>query len=236
MPSTRVSTNGTTNLALRHLRGYPLRSYRIKTAGLDVTLSGPMRPEDLLSEPRTEQRFQTDDYMPYWADLWPASVGLAEFLAFAQVKPPSPAALAVELGSGLGLASIAAGLLGWQVLLTDYDADALTFALYNARTNGLQNARAMLLDWRQVPPNLSADLVLAADILYEPKNHAALLRCIETILKPQGVVLVADPYRDVAQQFLKMARRTGWRICTTPWPQADLDRQVRMHIHSLCRS
>jgi predicted nicotinamide N-methyase len=204
-------------LARRHLRGYPVRNYHLSPAGRPVILSGPADPDSLLGEPRTEERFDTDHYMPYWSDLWPASVGLADYLLASHLHPTGGHNAAVELGCGLGLAGVAAGKLGWRVIFTDYDADSLTYATHNAASNGLRDFEARLLDWRRPPDDLRADLLLGADVIYEKRHHDALLACTRGILREGGIAIFADPHRDGAKGFEDAARRAGLSISVGRW-------------------
>lgn len=204
-------------LAMRHLRGYPLRNYRMSFAGRPLTLSGPMVPDGLLAEPRVEQRFDEDDYMPYWSDLWPASAGMADYLLTSELRPVGRHCTAVEVGCGLGLAGVAAGMLGWNVLFTDYDTDALAYATFNAAANGVKGFGARLVDWRKPPTDLQADLLIAADVLYEKKMHAALLGCTWALLRDTGVALLADPRRDGAKGFADSARQAGFEVSVGHW-------------------
>jgi predicted nicotinamide N-methyase len=204
-------------LAPRYLRGYPVRNYHLAPAGRPVILSGPTDPDSLLGEPRTEERFDTDHYMPYWSDLWPASVGLADYILATELHPIGAYRTAVELGCGLGLAGIAAGTLGWRVIFSDYDADSLIYATHNAASNGLRDFEARLLDWRQPPGDLRADLLLGADVIYEQRNHDALLACMRTILRDSGIAIFADPHRDGAKGFAAAAGRAGLTISVGRW-------------------
>jgi len=220
-PSAAACSEHRNALALRHLRGYPMRSYWLQAGDLSLTIAGPMRPDELLDEPRIQQRFQQDDYMPYWANLWPASVALADYLLKSRLMPPHNEAVAVELGCGLAAPGVAAGLLGWRILLSDYDADALAFAEYNAAVNGLRRFAAALIDWREPPGQLQADLVLAADVLYEPRLHGILLQCIDAVLAENGIVIVADPKRGGAQGFRQTAQDAGWTTQLLDWADGE---------------
>lgn len=208
-------------MTVRHLRGYRLHSYRMEFYGRPLTLYGPTAPENLLSEHRVEKRFDADDYMPYWSDLWPASAGMADYLLASQLRPVGPHRTAVEVGCGLGLAGVAAGLMGWNVVFTDYDVDALAYASFNAAANDLQGSSARHVDWRCPPDDLQADLLLAADVLYEKKMHAALLGCTQKLLRPDGVALLADPRRDGAIGFGEAAKEAGFDVARGHW----VDRQ-----------
>ncbi len=205
-------------LARRHLRGYPLKSYQPAPAGQRLVLSGPTDPQQLLAEPRVEERFDTDDYMPYWSDLWPSSAGLADYMLASHLHPIGKHHAAVELGCGLGLTGIAAGLLGWRVVFTDYDVDALIYSTHNAVANGLRDFDARLLDWRHPPADLHADLLIGADVLYEKRNHPALLSCTHALLTYGGIAVFADPQRDGATGFATAAQAAGFELSIGMWP------------------
>src|SRR6185312_10867525 len=78
-----------------------------------------------------EDEFAHDEFLPYWAELWPSGVALAR----AAERAVAPGDRVVELGCGLGVASIAAALAGARVLATDWAVDALAFTAENAASN-----------------------------------------------------------------------------------------------------
>ena len=94
-----------------------------------------------------EGRFQGVDRFPYWAELWPTALAMAQW--FCRAEEPIPKGWTCELGCGLGLVGIALARLGWRVEATDFVEDALIFAAHNARLNRVQhNHRVAYLDWR----------------------------------------------------------------------------------------
>src|SRR5207244_1655106 len=119
------------------------------------------------------QAFEQEEYLPYWAELWPSALELAK-----QVTLTPPVSLRVlELGCGLGVPSIVAALCGAQVLATDWSADAVTFTVANARRNGARVETAVA-SWSDPGPLMAGapwDLVLASDVLYELRNVELLL-------------------------------------------------------------
>src|SRR5215472_7309490 len=89
----------------------------------------PGQSDRLLDHPAVLSAFAADEYMPYWADLWPA----ARMLAKAILRESwTPGQEALEIGCGLGLPGIAALSVGLRVTFSDYDATALRFAADNA--------------------------------------------------------------------------------------------------------
>ena len=57
------------------------------------------------------------------------------------------------------------------------------------------------------------DLILAADVLYERKNAAALADLVPQLLAPGGEAIFADPRRDEAPIFFRGDEGAGLRRC-----------------------
>src|SRR5437879_4526309 len=104
--------------------------------GHTFLIDRPTESDRLLDHPAIQAAFTQDEYMPYWADLWPA----ARMLAKAILREPwQPGLEALEIGCGLGLPGIAALARGLHVTFSDYDLTALRFAAGNARLNGFSD-------------------------------------------------------------------------------------------------
>lgn len=141
-----------------------------------------------------------DDRLPYWADLWHAAIALGRYLVHEQVVQPGE--LVTEIGCGLGLPGIVAGMLGGQVTLTDYLPEALEFAQLNWSQNNTQPAKYAVLDWRKPEPALAADLLLASDVAYENRAFAALTKALPLLVRSHGRIILSEPSRGVAKPFL----------------------------------
>src|SRR5215218_11367546 len=83
----------------------------------ELLILAPRDPEALLSD----EAFAVDEFVPYWAELWPSAVALARVVA----RRPLTGRRVLELGCGLGLPAIAAALGGGRVLATDWSPDAV---------------------------------------------------------------------------------------------------------------
>jgi predicted nicotinamide N-methyase len=191
-------------------RGYRVHWEPITLSGRTFELLMPVAPDDLLDNPRVAARFEHDEYLPYWATLWPAALLLAENIAmwpFAPRHPNPPTVL--ELGCGLGLVGLVALQLGYRVILSDYDEDALAFARASATRNGLPEPETRSIDWRLEYDDLRPDRILAADVLYEARNLRPIAQFIRTHLAPGGVALVSDAQRSTADTFAAEARAAG---------------------------
>jgi predicted nicotinamide N-methyase len=179
-----------------------MREERIVVAGRELAITRPDDPEALIDE----SRFDTDEFLPYWAELWPSGLALARCVGALDLT----GARVLELGCGLGLPSFAAALAGADVLATDWAPEAVEVVAVNAAANGLEVATAML-DWSAPPPGMTRfDLVLAADVLYEERNAAPLLGVLDSLVA--GSALVADPGRRHAPVFFDAAATAGWAL------------------------
>jgi len=166
----------------------------VELAGRPVTILRPPSADELIDE----AAFDEDEFLPYWAELWPSGVALAGAVAELDLD----GARVLELGAGLGLPSLAAALRGADVLATDWAADAVALLRENAARNGIA-LRAEQVRWDEPEPLLRDapwDIVLGADLLYEARNADQL-----AILLPRlgAEVLLAEPGRPFARGFLE---------------------------------
>src|SRR5687767_11511634 len=140
-----------------------------------------------------------DERIPYWADLWPSAIALGEHLV--KSKLITPGSEVHEMGCGLGLPGIIAGVLGARVLFTDYLQEALDFAEKNWKLNCSGEAQFQKMDWRGPDQSLKADLLLASDVAYEKKSFEYLPDAFRKLVRPEGKIIVSEPNRLYAQQF-----------------------------------
>ena len=158
-----------------------------------MTLLRPPSADELIDE----EAFDEDEFLPYWAELWPSGLALARAVGELDLQGTR----VLELGAGLGLPSLAAALRGADVLATDWAEDAVELLRDNAARNGI-GLRAEWMRWDDPEPLLEQapwDLVLGADLLYERRNADRLL---ELLPRLGGDVLLADPGRPFAKGFL----------------------------------
>jgi SAM-dependent methyltransferase len=185
----------------------------VPLGGLSLSILRPRDSEALLDEGAFEQ----EEFLPYWADLWPSAAGLARALAGRSLR----GARTLELGCGLGLPAVVAALAGGRVLATDWAPAAIEFARENARRNDAQ-VEVLRCSWAE-PAELVErapwDLVIAADVLYESRNVDQLLP-----LLPR-----ADPGRVAAERFLAEAAER-WDISTRRDTVHDAVRIHRMRL------
>ena len=154
----------------------------MRVGEVELSLLRPVTPDALLDE----EAFARDEFLPYWAELWPAAIALAAAL-------PDVAGLrVVELGCGLGLPSLVAAARGADVTASDWAEDAVDLLRENAAGNRLA-LRAEVRDWREPWPE-RFDVVLAADVLYERRNVEPLLERLRELAPVAYIGLAGRPY------------------------------------------
>lgn len=149
--------------------------------------TGPLPPEvmrDVIEHPA------------YWAFCWGSGLALARFLldnpGWVRDKR------VVDLGSGSGVAGIAAALAGaGNVIACDTDPDARRATQANAELN------AVTINVQRTLP-ASCDVILMADVLYDAQNlpllSLAQRHASEVLVADSRVTTLPDPaYREIAR-------------------------------------
>lgn len=177
---------------------------------------------DSMSSDGDKLRLTSGD--PYGAVLWPAASAVANHLLTAKDLIVNGKTLQemtiLELGAGTGLVSIAAALGGVpKIMATDYESvplQLLNFAASNLNLNEdgsskditsmeenrrekLSNIDTFLFDICNHDESLPlADLVVAADIMYEPTTGIAMAyRVVEALKAGSRVIVGCSPGRYV---------------------------------------
>jgi predicted nicotinamide N-methyase len=182
----------------RRRAGRPLCSAlieeRLELAGRGLVLRRPPSADELIDE----EAFGEDEFLPYWAELWPSGLALARVVEGMELEGLH----VLELGAGLGLPSLAAAVRGAHVLATDWADDAVALLRDNAARNGIA-LRVERVRWDEPEPLLREapwDLVLGADLLYEQRNAEQLL---ELLPRLGADIVLSEPGRPFARGFLE---------------------------------
>jgi predicted nicotinamide N-methyase len=197
---------------------------RIPLPGGEVELMRPADAEALISE----ESFEHEEFLPYWAELWSSAVALAHDVSIRALRGKRT----LELGCGLGLPSIAAARAGGRVLATDWSAEAVRATAANAERNGVdvETLRCSWGDADAIVARAPWQLVLGSDVLYERRHVDQLLGLLPRLVDERGLVLLADPGRAPSEEFLLRAAEEGWIVRSSPSP-----RSARVSIHRLRR-
>lgn len=218
-------TRGVTVLRAELERRFRTVESEVPLRGRTLTLLHPASADELISE----DDFGRDERLPYWADVWPSSIVLAEHA----LSMKGRGRRLLELGCGLGLVASAAAIAGFDVLGTDYYEDALSFARVNADANAGVALATRHVDWRAIPQDLGTfDVVLASDVLYERPYGALVARVLAATLSAPGEALLADPGRIAAPDFVAECTSIGLmaeRVAREPWAAGTIRQTIDLY-------
>lgn len=177
------------------------------------------------------REFPAADLPCFWASLWPSSLALAEHvLAGENLKDTQ----VLEIGCGCGLAGIAAGIQGGEVTVTDLEQDALKLAEENWKLNDLTPTAVKLMDWRKPETDSCYDLIVGADVLYNPKDFPDLIRSLKRLLKFGGSLVISEPGRPHARNFFARMLQAGFQIDTTHYPVVLHKNNYEISVSEIC--
>lgn len=139
-----------------------------------------------------------DERLPYWAEVWPASVLLGRHI----VRNASRLAgrNCLDLGCGLGLTGMIAVSVNARVAAFDYEWPAVRFARHNAELNKVDQPLWLLMDWRRPAVKAGAfDFIWGGDVLYEKRFFRPLINLFRHALAPGGKIWIGEPVRTVSR-------------------------------------
>lgn len=220
------------------------KTVRLEAAGRKWKIRHPADLYTLLEEalddeaPGGQGGFSPDDDIPYWVELWPSSVILADWLQHNAEALRGRNCL--DLGCGLGLTAMCAALAGARVLAVDYIEDALSYAERNAELNNAPGVEWAVMDWNSPALAQGAfELIWGGDIMYERAFAEPVLACLDYALAPGGRCWIAEPERRVYGHFLALLDERGWRgeqVYTAPAPPLGQLREAeRINVWELVR-
>ncbi len=217
-------------------RKYPLMQVNHRIAGEEFSLFSVKEIDlllDELIEKGPEHQDVKDERLPYWAELWPSALALARFVLEHPEQVRNREVL--EIGCGLGLAGLAAGKIGAEVLETDYQEDALRLAALNWFVNLQRFPQTALLDWRNPQIDRRFAVILASDVAYERRHFWPLALAFETLLQPGGRILLSEPNRPIARDFFNILREEGFFLERREMKIPFEDRQTTVSVYEITR-
>jgi predicted nicotinamide N-methyase len=190
---------------------YELEQLRLQLEPYQFTITAIKNIDHLLDE-LIEQGPESigvkDERLPYWAELWPSSIALSQYIiGKAEIIA---GVTAIELGCGVGLAGMAAARKGAEVLVSDYQPDALRLAELNWLMNLGKSPAMQLMDWRSATLPQKFELILASDVVYEKRFFNPLVEIFGSVLSPGGQILLSEPKRKIAREFFSSLNDNGF--------------------------
>ena len=152
---------------------------------------------------------------PLFGLLWPSGQVLAGVMASYAIEGKR----VLELGCGLGLASLVVHRRGGDVTATDCHPLAASFLRENLELNGLPAMKYSVAHWGRANPLLGGfDVIIGSDVLYDRDQPEVLSQFIACHSQPGVEVLIVDPNRGNQGRFSAMMRLLGYSHRSTLVP------------------
>ncbi len=167
---------------------------------------------------RDKQEFQDDDgaaetlgissaSWPLFGVVWTSGQVLARLMLDYEVDGRR----VLEVGCGIGLASLVLSRRGVDITATDYHPSAGEFLNKNAALNDTKAIPFVRIGWDDPDDGLGTfDLIIGSDILYERDHIESLSNFIDRHARPKCEVIVVDPGRGQHAQFSKKMIELGY--------------------------
>ena len=176
-----------------------------------LKLMRPKDPDSVL-ETITDEEYEKDKFLPYWAEIWPSSQSLYKYLLEEMNIGVDTGGHALEMGCGIGSISALLASKGMYCTAADISPQACMYALYNMKNNGGIGS-ALCCDFRYPPLiNNKFDLIIASDVLYERRWIEPVLTFIQNMIAMNGQALIADPCRSHWEEFKITAEHRGMDV------------------------
>ena len=157
---------------------------------------------------------------PIFGMLWPSSIQLALKLLKYPINEDHQI---LEIGCGLGIASLTAQSLGYNITASDRHPLAGKFLAKNAHLNDLPNIRFKHAQWGDVPipsitdtnaPLLTGNYqhIIASDVLYEPNAAIEVAAFIHEFADEKCTVWIIDPSRGYHNHFTRAMTEYGFSL------------------------
>ncbi len=158
-------------------------------------------------EGEAEQLGISDAQWSLFGQLWPAGNVLMHLMSEFDIDGRR----VLEIGCGIGLASLILARRGADITATDIHPEVAELLRENAASNGIDDIPFVRLDWNDPNDELGRfDLIIGADVLYERPHAEALAAFVGRHGTPACEVLVVDAGRSHTAVFRRAMEEQGF--------------------------
>ena len=144
---------------------------------------------------------------PLFGLVWPSAHVLANEAIAMQIDGRR----VLEIGCGIGLASIVLHRMGTDITASDYHPQVLPFLQRNINQNSLTPIKFQSGNWEVDNPLLGQfDIIIGSDVLYEPAHIDHVSQFISQHSSDDVEVLIVDPGRRNRPKFIAAMRSLGF--------------------------
>lgn len=146
---------------------------------------------------------------PYFGIIWKSG----SHLAYLMEDYPIVGKRILEIGCGVGLASLVLNHRGADITATDYHPEVRNFLNKNTQLNEDPDISFIRTSWEDPDSNILGvfDLLIGSDLLYERNNPEILAAFINQHAQQRSTVIIVDPGRGHLSKFTKHMNDFGFK-------------------------
>ena len=155
---------------------------------------------------------------PIFGMMWDSAEILAQHMEHHIIKDKR----ILEVGCGLGLASLVLQSRSADITATDYHPETENFLIENSHLNKLKDIPFIRCDWSGTDDALGTfDLIIGSDVLYERPHASMLANFINRHANPSCTILLIDPGRGNHSHFSKHMAEFGYTLNASRFCKPD---------------
>lgn len=201
--------------------GYTTRQQQVRLGGDEYRIRS-LSDHQQFSDPdgRAERLGISSAQWCLFGQIWPVGRLLANAMSDFAIEGKR----ILEIGCGLGLASLVLQRRGANIVASDIHPLVEPFLAYNSALNSLPSVPYRELVWDVPSPALGYfDVIIGSDVLYE-RTHAELLAAlVGRHSNAKAEVLIADPGRGNSAPFTRALAIQGFAVTETRGAMNDDD-------------
>ncbi len=192
---------------------------------------------------RDDQQFQDAEHIaedlgissaswPHFGVVWESGEMLARLMHTLDIRGLK----VLEVGCGIGLASIVLGVRHADITATDHHPEAEAYMDSNAVLNGIRPIPFVRTGWEDTDSRLGRfDVVIGSDLLYEALHVNLLADFILGHTNPRCQVTIIDPGRGLHGKFTRRMVEIGYTHDSTQRTDPDIPASYTGHIMRFSR-
>lgn len=188
-----------------------VRYSTIEFRGFDIHVR-TLRDNQQFSDPEEEalKLGISSAIWPYFGIIWESGTHLAHMME----DYPVSGKCILEIGCGVGLASLVLNHRGADITATDYHPQVKNFLNNNTQLNQDRDISFVHASWDDhMPTTLGVfDLIIGSDVLYEQNHPEKLASFINQHAQTKSTVIIVDPGRGYVAKFRKYMSDYGFSL------------------------
>lgn len=145
--------------------------------------------------------------------IWPSS----RVLALAMDSFDLAGKRILEIGAGLGLASLVIHRRKGDITVSDWHPLSRDFLKKNLSLNSLAPLEHQNGNWAEIDYDLGQfDLIIGSDILYERQQEGLLSAFIDRHASKSAEIIIVDPDRGNRPEFCRQMAELGYHFSSSP--------------------